>query len=254
MKPIADLATICKCCGGASSIFGVVDLSKNCREPDGYFVSFSGIPIYYYKCVDCGFIFTRAFDSVTSDFFKAHIYNEDYLDVDPDYLFARPAANANVVDEVFGAAKSNIRVLDYGGGNGFLAEKLRDFGWANVECYDPFGDKFNRRPDGKFDLLVSFEVVEHSVEPQALINDMASFLNDDGLIFFSTLLAPDDIDKLKAGYFYLSPRNGHVCMHTSASLGHVFGTFGMGFGSVSAIYHVACREIPDFARHIFANG
>ena len=82
--PKTDLATQapernCKCCGAAAALFGVVDFSKNCRELDGFFLPVSGIPIYYYRCPDCDFIFTTFFDDFTDEDMKAHIYNDDYL-------------------------------------------------------------------------------------------------------------------------------------------------------------------------------
>lgn len=57
----------------------------------------SGILVYYRRCVDCKFIFTDAFDDWTAEQFKAHIYNDGYKVVDPDYAETRPLANANMV-------------------------------------------------------------------------------------------------------------------------------------------------------------
>lgn len=45
--------------------------------------------------------------------------------MDPEYAEARPRSNAAAVVALFGARRSERRVLDYGGGNDALCAQLR---------------------------------------------------------------------------------------------------------------------------------
>ena len=197
--------------------YGVVDFHKNCEiyRPKGLDVS--GVPIYYYRCPACGFIFTTAFDHFTKDDFLRYIYNEEYLLVDPDYQDVRPRANAGCVCNLFSAARPR-RILDYGGGNGVLGglASCRGFpsgGYLRPLCPSLLGTK----PADRFDCVVSFEVVEHSTDPARVFADMNDFLTESGLILFSTLLQPADIDHQGLNWWYAAPRNGHVSLYDRES-------------------------------------
>ena len=102
----------CKCCGALALLYGVVDFHKNCEIYRRRVLDLCGIPIYYYRCPVCHFIFTTAFDDFTNDDFQHYIYNEEYLLVDPDYPEARPRANAAFLCRLFPGVKprSNPRL------------------------------------------------------------------------------------------------------------------------------------------------
>ena len=240
--------TPCKCCGATALLYGVVDFHKNCEIYRRRVLNLSGIPIYYHRCPMCQFIFTTAFDRFTSDDFRRYIYNEDYLLVDPDYPEARPKGNAAVLSSLFSGVKPN-RILDYGGGNGTMAAMLRAAGFPHVESYDPFVPGHTERPAGRFDCVVCFEVVEHSTDPARSFADMNDSLMDPGLILFSTLLQPVEIDRQGLNWWYAGPRNGHVSLYSRASLAKVVRRFGLRLASFSESMHLLYRSIPDFARH-----
>jgi 2-polyprenyl-6-hydroxyphenyl methylase/3-demethylubiquinone-9 3-methyltransferase len=241
----------CKCCGKEATLYGVCDLSKNCEERRGTFLPLSGIPVYYYRCADCGFVFSTQFDDASQEEFKQHIYNEEYIRVDPDYESLRPTANANLIQNTFSQYKENINILDYGGGNGVLENNLRDAGFARVETYDPLSEQFSVRPERKFNLIVSFEVIEHVPQPSATFEDIFSFLSEDeGLLVFSTLVLPIDMDKVNVGWWYISPRNGHISIHSKKSLEMLLRKFGYHLASANQNLHFAFRGIPEFASHL----
>jgi 2-polyprenyl-6-hydroxyphenyl methylase/3-demethylubiquinone-9 3-methyltransferase len=248
MQAICARVTTCKCCGAPAFPYGVVDFHKNCEIHRQKVLDVSGVPIYYFRCRECRFIFTIAFDQFSAEDFLLHVYNEDYLLVDPDYREARPRGNAELLRNLFSTARPR-RILDYGGGNGVLAESIRSAGFAQVETYDPFVPRYSARPPGRFDCVVSFEVVEHSTDPVHSFADMNDFLADPGLILFSTLLQPHDIDQQGLNWWYAGPRNGHVSLYSRASLAKVVERFGLTLGSFNENLHVLFRDVPDFARH-----
>ncbi len=240
--------TPCKCCGALATLYGVVDFHKNCEIHRRRVLDLSGIPIYYHRCTLCRMIFTTAFDHFTVDDFRQYIYNDEYLLVDPDYPEARPRANAGIVNSLFPIARPR-QVLDYGGGNGTLGRCLSAAGFSSVTTYDPFVPDHATRPDGRFECVVSFEVLEHSTDPARTFADMNELLADPGLILFSTLLQPEDIDRQGLNWWYAAPRNGHVSLYTRASLAKVVRPFGLKFRSFNESMHVLYREVPDFASH-----
>jgi len=93
------------------------------------------------------FLFTDGFDDWSEADFKAHIYNADYLALDPDYLEKRPRDNAGTVEQLFGTHKAELRVLDFGGGNDAMCSALRAAGFPIAETYDPFVADYARRPE-----------------------------------------------------------------------------------------------------------
>jgi 2-polyprenyl-6-hydroxyphenyl methylase/3-demethylubiquinone-9 3-methyltransferase len=249
--PIADPTSPCKICGAAATLFGVVDFNKSCEDVRQPPEPLSGIPVYYHRCPACGFIFTTAFDGFTREDFRREIYNAQYARFDPDYLEARPEANSEYLAKIFGASK-NISILDYGGGSGQLAARLRQQGFTRVETYDPFVPEFSTRPHASYDLLLAFEVVEHSPRPRETFEDMLSLVNRPGMVLFSTAIQPADLSQ-NGGIFwwFIAPRNGHCSVHTSKSLDILANQFGMRTVSTPAkIWHLLLDEVPPFARHL----
>ena len=249
MQPIADLRSVlCKVCGDASTLFGVVDFHKSCEEARGRRLALSGCPVYYRRCGQCGFVFTDAFDGWSQEEFQQRIYNADYVLVDPDFVEARPAGNARLVAESFAGARTMMRILDYGGGAGLLAERLRseDF---DAATYDPFS-QFNTLPDERFDLITCFEVMEHVPWPRAAVGTIAGLLKEEGAILFSTLVQPETFVREGLGWWYAAPRNGHISLYSTAALALLFKPLGMRVVSFNAALHMAYRQVPTFARHL----
>ena len=189
LQAICARHTNCKCCGAMAFPWGVVDFSKCCEVYRRTNLSISGVPIYYYRCSRCRFIFTTGLDHFTHDEFRQHVYNQEYLLIDPDYELARPRDNAAKVCGLFPDAKLQS-VLDYGCGHGVLAQLLRAAGFPRVDTYDPFVPEYSTKPLERYECVVCFEVVEHSTDPAGIFADMNELLTDNGMILFSTLFSP----------------------------------------------------------------
>jgi SAM-dependent methyltransferase len=239
----------CKCCGGQAASYGTVDFHKSCEswrtvlEP-------SGIPIQYLRCPDCGFIFTTAFDQFTMEDFRRQIYNSDYLLVDPEYEGERPRGNAELVVKFFPYLKPR-RLLDYGCGTGLLVEALRATGlFQEVDGYDPFVPGHDARPSHRYECIVCFEVLEHSTDPARTLGEINDLLTENGLILFSTLLQPADIEGQGLNWWYVLPRNGHVSLFSRASLLKLAEPFGFGLGSYDENVHLLVKGVPEFAKHL----
>lgn len=174
----------------------VVDFHKTCVEEKGLFMSLSGIPVYYFLCEQCGFVFAPEFSSWTPADFGKYIYNAQYAEIDPDFKTVRPEINAQGLLKLF-PQMQGVTHLDYGGGAGYLSELLRGAGWDS-RTYDPYAGEHRTLPPGaRFQLMTSFEVFEHVPDPVRLLEDLGKMLDDDGVLFFSTELSDGRVERHK---------------------------------------------------------
>jgi tetratricopeptide (TPR) repeat protein len=238
----------CKICGGSSLLFGLVDFHKSCMEAQGKRLNLSGIPVYYWRCAACRFVFSDSFDRWPEETFARRIYNADYPLVDPDFASLRPEGNARLIADAFSSSRSEISILDFGGGSGRLAEILRERGFSAV-TYDPFSTH-RELPQLRFNLITCFEVLEHAAQPAESLRRMHSLLEEEGLILFSTLLQPKNFDTIGLNWWYAAPRNGHVSLYSADSLIRLFAMVGLRVASYNENLHLAYRQVPGFARHL----
>lgn len=193
-------------------------------------------------CSNCGYAWYPEFFSWSDSDFQERIYNDLYHLCDQPFLEDRPNRLAAWLAPLVGDGT----LLDFGGGEGQLADRLKRAG-KSAQSYDPYyGD--TDWPDAKFDIVTAFEVVEHVPDQFWLFETLAGFLRPGGLIVFSTLLRPAEIG---ADWWYASPRNGHVAFHTEDSLRLVCTKAGLVLHSLSREMHLASPDPQalDSARH-----
>jgi SAM-dependent methyltransferase len=246
----AAVAGRCPVCGGESFYLASVDFNKSCEEIRGKFLDPSGIPVDYHACSQCGFAYTPELYGWKIDEFAERIYNDEYVEVDPDYRSSRPRSNAQALQTLVGTRGSELRHLDFGGGNGVLSETLRGAGWQSTS-YDPFVDGDLRKLDyGRFDLVSAFEVFEHVPDPQKLMNEIELLCDEDAVVLFSTLLSDGNL--APGGdltWWYASPRNGHISLFSRKSLEILAAQRGFRLGSFSQVFHALWKRIPPWASH-----
>lgn len=233
----------CPVCAAPAPWLGRVDFNR-CCEPDLRLPP-SGRLVDWHRCPRCALMFAPEFERWTTEDFARHIYNADYARVDPDYQGARPRANADLVLRVLGAAARQVPVLDYGAGDGQLAARLRQAG-VDAESWEPMhGTPLPRR---RFALVTAFEVFEHEPRPRVMAHRIAQAMADDALLLFSTLLSDGQADPARPlDWWYLAPRNGHVTLHSRASLGWMARELGLSLASISPAFHLMWRGRPAFA-------
>ena len=96
-------------------------------------------------------------------------------------------------------------IIDFGCGQSTLADELSAASGAPAIRYDPAIPEFSQKPDGKFDLLINVDVLEHVPEDELepIIAEMAAFAKN-AIIVIDTgpavLILPDG-------------RNAHVRQH-----------------------------------------
>lgn len=151
---------------------------------------------YLYKCNSCGFVFARRIP--TEDELIKHYegYGRN------DYLSPITIKRYNeLLDELEKYRKTN-RILDVGCGIGYFLEEAKKRGWdvygteftdqaisicetKGISMKQGVLDTNNYEPDF-FDIITSFEVLEHINNPQDELNNFHHILRKGGLVYFTT--------------------------------------------------------------------
>jgi hypothetical protein len=232
----------CKVCGYSANLFGAADSSKSTTA--GQPVPPTGKSIFFYRCTNCDFLFTPDFDTWSQADFLREIYNEEYIKVDPDFTSIRPLEYAQTMAARLAPRRASIRLLDYGGGRGTFAARMRELGF-DTASYDPFfKSEFEPSLGEKFELIHCREVIEHSPDPRSFALDLVRFLRDDGVVYLSTVLQPPDILELGLRWWYAAQRNGHISLFSRESLGVLWHELGLQFGCFDDVHHIAWRGSP----------
>lgn len=216
----------CKVCKSSTKVYGIVDFNKSCEELKNKFLPFSGRAVYYHQCTSCNFIFTTDFDNWSLEEFSKEIYNDDYEIVDPEYWEIRPKNLAQWVQPLLNGDKS-LKIFDYGAGTAVFGDELEELGYT-VDSWDPlWGDPLDQNKLNSYDVVTAFEVLEHSPSPYDTAKEIISLTKKgEGQIVIHTL-ANDIIRSEGVSYWYIAPRNGHVCMYSNKSLDILFDNLGM---------------------------
>jgi SAM-dependent methyltransferase len=83
---------------------------------------------------------------------------------------------------------ASAHILDYGCGAGLFVEFLREQGMENAAGYDPFVPEYadRRRLEEQYDAVVSYDVIEHSVDPRAFLRSLVNLVKPGGLVVIGT--------------------------------------------------------------------
>jgi 2-polyprenyl-6-hydroxyphenyl methylase/3-demethylubiquinone-9 3-methyltransferase len=161
----------------------------------------------------------------------------------------RPKYIAGELAKMLEPVKSAISLLDYGGGNAKLVEELSARGFAKCRSFDPFFSP-QARPTGHFDLVTAFEVAEHAIDPLGAFRDALSCVSPAGALLFSTSLQKRRADP---NWWYIAPRNGHVSIHSQASLEATAGLLGVKYLPLNDDVHIFFRMPQSPLVHLIAS-
>lgn len=241
----------CPICSHAAPPWDVLDFHKTSQTEAGAGLPLSGEAVYYHLCEACGYCFAPALIAWSPEDFKARIYNEDYEKVDPAGTEERPTSNAEALQALFQDHGTNLRHLDYGGGQGLLSQCLSAQGWDS-SSYDPLLDRNLDPADrGPFDLVTAFEVFAHVPDPQALLRELSGLVAEQGILLFSTQLSDGHLrPDQRLTWDYAAPRNGRISLFSREALTRLAGQWGFRCSSLTEGLHVFWKVIPPWAAHL----
>jgi hypothetical protein len=196
-----------------------------------------GVFIRYFECQNCHFVFTNALDDWSKFDFEQHIYNIDYIRGDKPFQDERPLRNARMLAGLLHQQRESIEILDFGGGCGKLSTTLCEFGFKS-ETFDIFYGDNTLEISKRFDLITSFEVIEHvpHLKQKEWIKALSVLLNKsaNSRILISTELIDN---RSTIDWWYLCPRNGHISIHSSKSLACLAASVGLKIFSLNESMH-----------------
>jgi hypothetical protein len=232
----------CSACGSHTlQTLGHKDFGYSCNNHFEGHPQFpeADAPVAYHRCEICQFTFTAALDEWSALDFQAHIYNADYIRADPVFAEIRPLRNAQMVAALWNRALPDTVVLDFGGGDGRFSRHLQAKGYR-CHSVDPFHGDDTPELLSSYELITCFEVIEHVPHAglDAWFTTLLSHLSPQGTVLLSTELLDDD---LALSNWYIAPRNGHISMHTQASLKALASRHGLSVFSINHEMHVMRR-------------
>lgn len=215
-------------------------LYKGNSSPEKYFKGSTGYSITegntkgildVYQCSSCGVGFTP--HTLTSadliSFYSRQPEDREYLEEEK----ARRYTFSRVLKRLERSGVSKGRILDYGAGPGlFLAEAKKAgfevFGieaskWARDHAKASYGidmlesGRESELQKNSFDVATLFDVIEHVIDPEALIQKVQGFLKPGGILILTTPRFESLTRKvLKQKWYFLFP--AHIWYFTRKSL------------------------------------
>jgi hypothetical protein len=181
-------------------------------------------------------VFSAAFDGWGPEDFIRHVYNDDYVIGDTPFLEERPKRNAAMVAALFWREKDTLKVLDFGGGRGLFAAELTGLGFRadSLDSYYECG----AQTDSDYDLITSFEVIEHVPHSDQYAWLLQLKIHLKASAESTVLIGTELMDGHDFSWWFISPRNGHISIHSRRSFSILCQRVGLHLQSVSQSVHV----------------
>lgn len=179
----------------------------------------------YYKCSDCGFVFSDTHANLTEEEYSKlnkkyceYSFEENINDFKHRPPYLQQALLLNIINKF---QLCGEKWLDFGCGTKFFERILKDNFNLKIDGYDKYLNKDFVPSKNYYDLVFSSAVLEH-ITTQDTIEEMISYLNDDGILVFHTLVC-ENIPKDK-NWFYLLPV--HSAFFSNKSMSVIMKKYG----------------------------
>lgn len=175
----------CNLCGDPGAFESAVEIApvhSNVR-------AFQDESFTVWRCTGCGSLHSRE-PADLNRYYARYLLENQKL----DYFYWCVCRNRLRMFRRQGVRRTD-RILDYGcGNNGLFCEYLRSLGYSAVG-YDPYAARFADASvlNEQYDVVASFDVIEHDDDPAAFFQRLAGLLKPGGLLFVGTPRA-DGID------------------------------------------------------------
>jgi predicted O-linked N-acetylglucosamine transferase (SPINDLY family)/glycosyltransferase involved in cell wall biosynthesis len=216
---------------------------KICETQSSFFFSTKVLNKYdvdYFQCPSCGFVQTE------DPYWLEEAYSSPITASDIGILMRNEMLvqlAGNIIVTFF---DHDAKFLDYGAGYGLFVRMMRDrgvnFSWNDHYCSNLFSSGFEASLGEPFELVTSFEVFEHLVNPVETIEQL---LTSSRNILFSTELLPPG-NPVGEDWWYYAPHEGqHISIFTLDSLEHIAVRFGLHLHSNGSFFHLLTEKKID---------
>ena len=217
----------------------------------------------YVRCENCGIVVAKTvYEMSHEDWSKlnSECHNKlfhgkvDIEEIDPQWL-SRLEVQANFFVDLLkrGIFKSDWRTIDYGAGNGLLADKINlklKTDWLKkFDAYMAENENYLSPEEVKpesFDFLVTTSVFEHLLGNQGDVEKIISLVKPDGVMALHTLIC-DEVPQ-DASWFYLLPV--HCTVWTNKAMAKIYKKFnfkGCAYNVESRMW-LMFKNVSDFDR------
>jgi 2-polyprenyl-6-hydroxyphenyl methylase/3-demethylubiquinone-9 3-methyltransferase len=228
----------CYVCGGELESIGYIPFDRNNAGVELLNVT----PMEYARCTSCNSILCPDMLTWTIEKLGSEVYNQDYINYDPDYIEVRPTNYAKYFLETF-KYNHKIKHLDYGSGSGIMVDILNKYNNWDSTAFDPYSN--NIPVLGKYKLITAIEVFEHSLNTDKLVEELKKYLDKDGVIIFSTLMPNKNTD---INWWYIGARNGHINMLSAEAMKMIAIKHKLFFSSISDNMHLLQATRSSYGR------
>jgi len=175
----------------------------------------------YFRCTACGFI------QIANPTWLPEAYSHAISKLDTG-IMQRNLANADLTCAAIRLFAPNSKLfLDYGGGHGTFVRMMRDrgfdFRWSDAFAQNLHARGFEHREGTRYDLLTSFEVLEHLCEP---LTDLAEMMSLADNVLVSTLVLPQPAPQPGEWWYYIPNSGQHISFYSHAALQIIAEKFG----------------------------
>jgi predicted O-linked N-acetylglucosamine transferase (SPINDLY family)/glycosyltransferase involved in cell wall biosynthesis len=213
---------------------------KICDTQSTFFFSTKVLNKYdvdYFQCPACGFVQTE------DPYWLEEAYNSPITASDIGILMRNEMLvqlAGNIIVTFF---DHDAKFLDYGAGYGLFVRMMRDrginFSWTDQYCDNLFSKGFEGDLDNPYELITSFEVFEHLVDPLATVERL---IKTSKSILLSTELLPPSNPTVNDWWYYAPHEGQHISIFTIQSLGVIAKKFGLNLYSNGSFFHLLTEK------------
>lgn len=191
--------------------------------------------VSYYKCPNCGYLQTE------EPFWLEDAYKEE-INLTDTGLASRSIHNLGVVLAFFLSSElKKPLLLDYSGGYGLLTRLLRDSGvnafWSDKYCKCLFSRGFEDNGKTKYDIVTSFEVLEHL---HITKKELSEIFNKGENFVFTTCLYNNN---LPSDWWYFGSEHGqHIGFYSKKTLRYIATEKNFFYSRIFKSYHIFTKK------------
>lgn len=181
--------------------------------------------IDYFHCTTCGFTETEKPRYWLEEAYDSPMNLSDTGVLERNIYFSHKVSA--LIHNFFDI---NAQYLDYSGGYGVFTRLMRDIGY-DFYWNDPYtknllarGFEYDPGKQKKIELLTTFEVFEHLVDPVKEISDMLKVADT---VVFSTQLVPEPIPAPSEWWYYGLEHGQHISLYRPETLTYIANKLGV---------------------------
>lgn len=222
----------CKICLSETNLFGHTILMHE-HEVD------------YFQCPQCFFVQTKI------PYWLEQAYQNPITESDVGLVY-RNLNLSNVSKAIINQYFNwQGQFLDYGGGYGLFVRLMRDAGfdfyWHDKFCENIFARGIEGDFNQSYELVTSFELVEHLIDPIAEIQEILKLTDS---LLFSTELLPSHSPKPEEWWYYATHEGQHISIYSQQSLKYLAQQLECNLYSDGSSTHLLTRR--KFPENLFS--